>query len=61
MAIFATFKYSRKALNNNYDAWITPHVCERIHDGKVNLVKCKSHNFSHGFNNVGFHGQLEQA
>jgi hypothetical protein len=27
MAIFATFKYSRKALNNNYDAWITHHMC----------------------------------
>jgi hypothetical protein len=39
----------------------SPHVCERIHDGKVDLVKCKSHNFNHGLNNVGFHGQLEQA
>jgi hypothetical protein len=26
MAIFAIFKYSRKALGNNYDAWITCHM-----------------------------------
>jgi hypothetical protein len=29
MAIFATFKYSGKTLNNNYDAWITHHMCVR--------------------------------
>ncbi len=37
------------------------HACERIDDGRVNLIKCKSHNFSHGLNNVRFHGQLKQA
>jgi hypothetical protein len=26
MAISATFKYSEKTLNNNYDAWITRHI-----------------------------------
>jgi hypothetical protein len=26
MAIFATFKYSGKTLNNNYNAWITRHM-----------------------------------
>jgi hypothetical protein len=26
MAIFATFKYSRKSLNKNYNAWITRHI-----------------------------------
>jgi hypothetical protein len=27
MEIFATFKYSRKTLNNNCDAWIIRHMC----------------------------------
>jgi hypothetical protein len=26
MAISTTFNYSRKALDNNYDAWITHHM-----------------------------------
>jgi hypothetical protein len=38
-----------------------PHACERIDDGRVNLVRCKSHDFNHGLSNVGFHGQLKQA
>jgi hypothetical protein len=38
-----------------------PHACERIDDGRVNFVKCKSHDFNHGLNSVGFHGKLKQA
>jgi hypothetical protein len=38
-----------------------PHACERIDDGKVNLVKCKSQNFNHSLNIVGFHGKFKQA
>ncbi len=39
----------------------SPRACEKIDDGKENLVKCKSHYFNHGLSNVGFHGQLKQA
>ncbi len=39
----------------------SPHVCERIDDGEANLVRCKSHNLSHGLSSIKFHGQLKQA
>jgi hypothetical protein len=62
MAIFATFKYSGKKIKQQLCCMDhSPHVCERIDDGKVNLVKCKSHDFNHGLKKVGFHGQLKQT
>lgn len=55
VSISITFKYLGKTWDNHCDTWITHHIhVGGIDNDKVNLVKCKDHDFCHGLSCIFF-------